>query len=154
MAENRNVYCHVTITSHFQVRVLKESWPYFAVLDSRLSQLRGPGSHIYIAQEQGGPMAVGSLFVASYDSQGYDGGIRNRLHRGSLSNSPDGTWHGLRRKHRVIIVVCCPLLSSSLLFSLRNSGFQPLCHSTIKYEYKWELLVRKKESEAKMNIGP
>jgi hypothetical protein len=26
------------------------------------------------------PQALGSLFVASYDSEGYDGGIRNRLH--------------------------------------------------------------------------
>jgi hypothetical protein len=26
------------------------------------------------------PQALGSLFVASYDSQGYDGGIRTRLH--------------------------------------------------------------------------
>jgi hypothetical protein len=28
------------------------------------------------------PQALGSLFVASYDSQGYDGGIRPRLHTG------------------------------------------------------------------------
>jgi hypothetical protein len=28
--------------------------------------------------------ALGSLFVASYDSQGYGGGIRPRLHTGSL----------------------------------------------------------------------
>jgi hypothetical protein len=27
------------------------------------------------------PQALGSLFVASYDSQGYGGGIRNRIHR-------------------------------------------------------------------------
>jgi hypothetical protein len=30
------------------------------------------------------PQALGSLFVASYDSQGYGGGIRTRLHAGSL----------------------------------------------------------------------
>jgi hypothetical protein len=28
------------------------------------------------------PLALGSLFVASYDSQGYDGGIRTRFHTG------------------------------------------------------------------------
>jgi hypothetical protein len=28
------------------------------------------------------PHALGSLFVAFYDSQGYGGGIRNRLHTG------------------------------------------------------------------------
>jgi hypothetical protein len=31
------------------------------------------------------PRALGSLFVASYDSQGYGGGIRTRLHRGFLA---------------------------------------------------------------------
>jgi hypothetical protein len=29
------------------------------------------------------PQALGSLFVASYDSQGYSGGIRTRLHVGA-----------------------------------------------------------------------
>jgi hypothetical protein len=44
---------------HFRVRLSWDSWPYFTVSDSRLS-----------------------LFVASYDSQGYGGGIRPRLHTG------------------------------------------------------------------------
>jgi hypothetical protein len=30
------------------------------------------------------PQALGSLFVASYDSQGYGGGIRPRLHKGVI----------------------------------------------------------------------
>jgi hypothetical protein len=42
--------------SHFRVRVPWDSWPYFTVSDS--------------------------LFVTSYYSQGYDGGIRPRLHMG------------------------------------------------------------------------
>jgi hypothetical protein len=33
------------------------------------------------------PQALGSLFVASYDSQGYGGGIRLRLHTGFNPNS-------------------------------------------------------------------
>jgi hypothetical protein len=40
---------------------------------------------IYILQEQGGPVipqALGSLFFASYDWQGYGGGTRTRLHTG------------------------------------------------------------------------
>jgi hypothetical protein len=45
----------------------------------RLPQPRGTGSRIYIPQEQGGPVippqALGSLYVASYDSQSYGGGI-------------------------------------------------------------------------------
>jgi hypothetical protein len=43
----------------------------------------GPGSRIYISQEpvaQLYPQALGSLFVASYDSQGLGGRIRTRLH--------------------------------------------------------------------------
>jgi hypothetical protein len=49
----------------------------------RLPQPGGPGSCIYIPQEQGGqPRALGSLFVASYDLQGYDEGILTHLHTG------------------------------------------------------------------------
>jgi hypothetical protein len=33
------------------------------------------------------PQALGSLFVASYDSQGYSGGIRTSLHAGLTSTS-------------------------------------------------------------------
>jgi hypothetical protein len=44
---------------HFRVRLPWDSWTYFTVLDSETS-----------------------LFVTSYDSHGYDGGIRPRLHTG------------------------------------------------------------------------
>jgi hypothetical protein len=43
------------------------------------------GPRTYITQEQGGPVihpALDSLSVASYDSQGYGGGIRPLLHTG------------------------------------------------------------------------
>jgi hypothetical protein len=53
--------------------------------DSRLSQPEGPGHRIYIPQEQGNPVispTLSSVFVASYDSQGYGGRIRPRLHAG------------------------------------------------------------------------
>jgi hypothetical protein len=42
--------------SHSQVRVLQDSWPYFTLPDSRLPQPGGPGPHIYIPQEQVGPV--------------------------------------------------------------------------------------------------
>jgi hypothetical protein len=32
-----------------------DSWPYFTVSNLRLSQLGGPGSHLYYTQEQGSP---------------------------------------------------------------------------------------------------
>jgi hypothetical protein len=62
--------------SHSRVRVPRDSWPYFTVSDSRLPQTRGPGPRIYI------PQALDSLFVTSYDSQGYGGGIATHLHAG------------------------------------------------------------------------
>jgi hypothetical protein len=50
--------------------------------------LEGQAPRIYIPQEQGHPVipqALGSLFVVSYDSEGYGGGIRPSLHtRGYL----------------------------------------------------------------------
>jgi hypothetical protein len=55
--------------SHSQVRVRRDSLLYFTVSDSRLRQPGKTGPRIYIPQE------LGSLFVASYDSQGYDKGI-------------------------------------------------------------------------------
>ena len=42
--------------SHSRVSVLQESGPYFTVSDLRNSQPGGPGAHIYIPQEQGGPV--------------------------------------------------------------------------------------------------
>jgi hypothetical protein len=74
--------------THSQVRVSRNSWQYFPVSYSRLLQPSGRGPRIYIPQEQGGvaqlySRALGSHFIASYHSQGYDGGIRTRLHTGS-----------------------------------------------------------------------
>jgi hypothetical protein len=51
--------------SHSRVRVPRDSWPYFTVLDSRLPKPEGPGPRIYIPQEQGGPVlppGIGFLF--------------------------------------------------------------------------------------------
>jgi hypothetical protein len=48
----------------------------------RLPQPGGPGSRIYIPQEQSGPvipLGTGFPSVASYDSEGYGGGILSRL---------------------------------------------------------------------------
>jgi hypothetical protein len=53
-----------------------------------LSQIRdSPHLESQVPQEQGVPKippGTGFLFVASYDSQSYGGGIRPRLHAGSL----------------------------------------------------------------------
>jgi hypothetical protein len=58
---------------------------HFLLSHMRLPQPREPGPCTYIPQEQGGPVIIpgtGFPFVASYDSQGYGGGILTRLHTG------------------------------------------------------------------------
>jgi hypothetical protein len=73
--------------SHSQVRVSRDSWPHFTVSDSRLPQPGGPALHIFISLRNWAaqlyPQALGSLFVASNDSQGYAVDVRTRLHRAS-----------------------------------------------------------------------
>jgi hypothetical protein len=60
----------------------------------RLPSPAGPGPCIYIPQEQGGPViypqVMGSLFIASYNSQGYGGGILTHLHTATASSLT--TW--------------------------------------------------------------
>jgi hypothetical protein len=63
--------------SHSRVRVPQDLWPYFIIWDSRLPQpvvitRRNRVARLYT-------QALNYLFVASYDSQGYGGGIRTRL---------------------------------------------------------------------------
>jgi hypothetical protein len=64
--------------SHSWVQVLQDSWPYFTVSDLGLPQPGGPGPRIHIPRNrvaQLHPLALGSRFVTSYNSQGYGGGI-------------------------------------------------------------------------------
>jgi hypothetical protein len=70
--------------SHSQFRVTRDS-SHFIVTGAKLPQPGGPGPRSYIPQEQGGPVTTPRHwvpFVVSYDSQGYGGGIRSRLHTG------------------------------------------------------------------------
>jgi hypothetical protein len=72
-------------SSHSQVRVPRDSQPYFTVSDSRLPQSGRPVSRIYIPRNRVAqlyPQVLGSLFVASYESQGCGGGIRTRFYMG------------------------------------------------------------------------
>jgi hypothetical protein len=58
------------------------------VSDSRLTQPEVPGPCIYIPQEQGGaviPPGTGFPYHTFYDSQGFGGDIRHRLHAGYFS---------------------------------------------------------------------
>jgi hypothetical protein len=63
--------------------------------------LGGPGPRIYIPQEQGGPvipLGTGFPFVASYNSQGYGGGILTRLHM-ECNSYPYNLLTWTTRKH-------------------------------------------------------
>jgi hypothetical protein len=69
--------------SYSQVRVSRDSWPYFTIPDSRLLNLEGqvpvfisPGNRVARLYSQ----ALDSFLVVSYDSQGYGEGIRPHLH--------------------------------------------------------------------------
>jgi hypothetical protein len=56
----------------------------------RLPQPGGPGPCSYIPQVQGGPVIpqeLGFFFIASYDMQGYGGGILTRLYTGLTTTS-------------------------------------------------------------------
>jgi hypothetical protein len=75
--------------SHSHVCVPRDSWPHFTVSDSRLQQYGGGGAGpLFISPKKRVArlysQTLGSLFVASCDSQGYGGGIWPRLHMGSL----------------------------------------------------------------------
>jgi hypothetical protein len=69
------------------------------------------------------PQALGSLFVASYDSQGYGGGLLPRLHTEAHWVDPIvlliTTLHGQSRKHRFQqhLSCCVRILSSGNVFS-------------------------------------
>jgi hypothetical protein len=96
------------------------------------------------------PQALGSLFVASYDSQGYGGAARDPQYIAS-GRSPQKT--SFYNNCSILIGMCLPprcietavlllracwnLFTESLsnnerLFWLRYSGFQASCHSTVQ----------------------
>jgi hypothetical protein len=60
--------------NHSQIRVPLDSWHNFSVLYSRLPPPGGPSPCIYITWKRASQLyhqALGSLFVASYDSKSY-----------------------------------------------------------------------------------
>jgi hypothetical protein len=84
-SESRGTHDHILLS---QIRDSPNQVPVFISPRNRAAQLY--------------PHALGSLFVASYDSQSYGGGIRPRLQRGVLNNfiycdmTPEGRNSGAR----------------------------------------------------------
>jgi hypothetical protein len=72
--------------SRSRVRVPRDSWLYLTVSDSRIPQPGGPGPVFISPRNRVARLyhqVLDYIFVASYDSQGYGGGIRTRLRAGS-----------------------------------------------------------------------
>jgi hypothetical protein len=72
--------------SHSQDRVPRDLWPYLLSQIREFPNIEGQvpvfiSLRIRVAQLYS--QALGTLFFASYDSQGYSGGIRTRLHTGT-----------------------------------------------------------------------
>jgi hypothetical protein len=75
------------------------------------------GSRIYIPQGQGIPVIPRSLSVASYDSQGYGGGIRTYVHNYKYICNCDSLIIGkftsslyvyfVKKKNRLLYEACC-----------------------------------------------
>jgi hypothetical protein len=71
-SESRGTHGHILLSQIRHSPKVEGQVPVFISRRKRVSQLY--------------PQALGSLFIASYDSQGYDGGIRPRLH--TAGNTP------------------------------------------------------------------
>jgi hypothetical protein len=67
-SQSRGTQHHILLSQIRDSPNLEGQAPVFISARNRVAQLY--------------PQALGSLFVASYDSQGYGGGIRIRLHAG------------------------------------------------------------------------
>jgi hypothetical protein len=75
-SESRGTHGHILLSQILESPILVGQVPVFIFPRNRVFRLY--------------PQALGSLFVASYDSQGYGGGIRPRLHTGFSSNPGTG----------------------------------------------------------------
>jgi hypothetical protein len=64
-SESRGTHDHISLSPNLEGQA-----PVFISPRNRVAQLY--------------PQAMGSLFVASYDSQGYGGGLRTSLHTGGM----------------------------------------------------------------------
>jgi hypothetical protein len=114
----------------------RDSWPYFTSrirdspnLEGQIPVFISPRNRVV----QFYPAALSSLFIASYDSQVYDGGIRTRLHTA-------GTDHPLRLRilpeshyiasaptaqiasHVASVVACRQTAAEMFISELRSNG--------------------------------
>jgi hypothetical protein len=67
--KSRETHDHILLSQIRDSQILEDQVPVFIYATNSVAQLY--------------PQALGSIFVASYDSQGYDGGIRTLLHAGN-----------------------------------------------------------------------
>jgi hypothetical protein len=80
-SESHGTYGHILLSQVQDSPNLEGQVPIFITPRKKVAQLY--------------PRALGSLFVASYDSQGYSGVIRIRLHVGMLQQLPELSLYNL-----------------------------------------------------------
>jgi hypothetical protein len=89
----------------------------------RLPKPGGPSPQTYIPAEEGGPVilrALGSLYAASYDSQGYGGGIPTRLHTGNCQRCfLSWSYSESDSKYSVVVYILSNSIAPSILTRLR-----------------------------------
>jgi hypothetical protein len=99
------------------------------VPDFRLSQPGGPSPYIY-------PQEQHSLFVASYDLQGYRGGIRTCLHVGGIAPESESELELLydwQFTANQFILATSPLglTTSNFIFQLNTCDYSPYVKSSV-----------------------
>jgi hypothetical protein len=86
-SESHGTLDHILLSQIRDFPNLEDQVPVFVSSRNRVSQFY--------------PQALGSLFVASYDSQGYRGSIRTRLHTGcAITYSKKATISRVVRRYR------------------------------------------------------
>jgi hypothetical protein len=118
--EDRSVVyncCWPSPASYSQVRVPRDSWPYFTVSDSKLLQPERPGRRIYIPQKKGGPVIPPSI-VFPFRRLLRLIGLRWKVFepastRGNTrlsTNSPDYNISA-RNAEKIAFLCCCSIVS-------------------------------------------
>jgi hypothetical protein len=128
--------------SHSPVRVPRDSW-HISLSQNRDSPNLEDQVPVFIFRRnrvvQLYPQALGSLFVASYDSQGYDGGIRTHLHTADSSSSSLSqgqsqsyfTTDGLPPITSSLRQAPLRLATSNFIFQLNTCGYSPYVTSSL-----------------------
>jgi hypothetical protein len=117
-SESRGTYDHILLSQIRDSPNQEGQVPVFISSRNRVAQ-------VY-------PQAMGSLFVASYDSQGYGGGMRTRLHTGS--NSPGkllSFYNFARTEYRTLNPTVGVFVCYNLRICCHGNAYQSLSNQRV-----------------------